>query len=69
MAIYIILHTYMNFTRFKAIKKNSLSFFLNANGPDGGELTPLSHNYKISKICLFQLLISQKLAFLSQRKF
>ena len=60
----------MNFTTFKVIKK-IFTFFLqkNANGPDGGELTPFSPNYKISKICLFQLLISQKLAFLSQRKF
>ena len=60
----------MNFTTFKVIKKYSLFFFQkNANGPDGGELTPFSPNYKISKICLFQLLISQKLAFLSERKF
>ena len=41
----------------------------NGNGLEGGELTPFSPNYKISKICLFQLLISQKLPILSQRKF
>ena len=58
----------MNFTTFKVIKKIHFKK-KNANAPDGGELTPFSHNYQISKICLFQLLISQKLAFLSQRKF
>ena len=60
----------MNFPTFKVIKKIFTLFFQkNTNGPDGGELTPFSLNYKIRKICLFQLLISQNLAILSQRKF
>ena len=58
----------MNFTTFKVIK-NIFTFFLNANAPDGGELTPFSHNYQICKIGLIQLLISQKLPILSQQKF
>ena len=60
MAIYIIFAHIYEFYYIWSNKKNIHFFFQkNANGPDGGELTLFSSNYKILKICLFQLLISQ----------